>query len=846
MTDETPVPACPSCGAPLIGASTCAGCGLRLTGPEAGRLWQIDVALGDLERRRVELLQERGPLLAALRPGAAPLDASLLGRAGSLAPTPTPTAALAPMPGTGPGPWVAPVGPPSVPAASRPVQEWTPQRVQNTLLALGALLLTLAGVVFAAVTYDRLGAGGRATILVALTALAGLAVPRLKGRGLDATAEAVTAVTLALAALDAYGLRTLGLAGSSPASVYAAGSAAVLALAAGLYASAVPVRLPRFAAVVLAHLPVPLLLAHADASPGAAGLAFALLAGADVTAWALLRPAPAGSRLRDVRFAATAIGFGTAWIAALASAFGGFVDGSTPGELGLVVLAAVSAGAAFASGPGPTRVIASALPAPLLATAAYAAAAERLTDAQQPLVLAAVALAAVQTAGLLSRPWRTGPVTGAAGVALAALATQAEAVGQAVVLPLGWLGEPWTRLSVRDARHALSPDRAWDGTVVTLVVLLAAAIVAAGAGLALHRMRMAAVPTAALVVVAAVVLPLGFATSYPLAIVLLLAVITGLLTGAAVAGREDVSVAAMATGSAVAVLAAVWATADRSTTLLALPLLAVLFAVTALRRPEATGLAGLAGGAFLAAAGADRGLAADQVGALLLLAPALLVGLGFVLDGLRRNAAEAAAVLLAATCVVLAHHDPGWLSWTLAVLGLLALAEALHPDRRRVAAAGALLLSASSWVRLADAQVHAPEPYVMPLAVVALILGWLRVRREPATRSFPAYGPGLSLLLVPSLLASFDDDGSTRAVLLLLAALLVLLVGASQRRQAPIVVGGGVLALDALHLLGPYAAALPRWMSLGAVGLLLVGVGATYEQRRRDLSRLRQQFDSLT
>lgn len=159
--------------------------------------------------------------------------------------------------------------------------------------------------------------------------------------------------------------------------------------------------------------------------------------------------------------------------------------------------------------------------------------------------------------------------------------------------------------------------------------------------------------------------------------------------------------------------------------------------------------------------------------------------------------------------------------------------------------AGGLLLSASSWVRLADAGVDAPEPYVLPLAAVALILGHLRSCAVPGTRSWAAYGPGLSLLLLPSLVASFDDDTLQRPLLLGLAALGVLLAGAYFRLQAPLCLGGAVLAVDALQLLAPYAAALPRWMSLGAVGVLLVAIGATYEQRRRDVARLRSGYDAL-
>ncbi len=53
-----------------------------------------------------------------------------------------------------------------------------------------------------------------------------------------------------------------------------------------------------------------------------------------------------------------------------------------------------------------------------------------------------------------------------------------------------------------------------------------------------------------------------------------------------------------------------------------------------------------------------------------------------------------------------------------------------------------------------------------------------------------------------------------------------------------------MLAVDALHLLTPYAAALPRWVSLGAAGLLLLVLGATYELRRAELERLRRRVRS--
>jgi hypothetical protein len=201
--------------------------------------------------------------------------------------------------------------------------------------------------------------------------------------------------------------------------------------------------------------------------------------------------------------------------------------------------------------------------------------------------------------------------------------------------------------------------------------------------------------------------------------------------------------------------------------------------------------------------------------------------------------------VLGAVAVALAAGDPGWLSWTLAGTGVLAFAAALQADRRALAPAGALLLTASSWVRLLDAGVGAPEPYVLPLAALALVLGHLRLRRDDAVRSQAAYGPGLALLLGPSVLAALGEDGLARPLLVGALALGVLLVGARARLQAPLVAGGTALALLALDLLAPYAAAVPRWTALGAAGTLLVVVGATFEQRRRELAGLRERVAAL-
>jgi hypothetical protein len=63
------------------------------------------------------------------------------------------------------------------------------------------------------------------------------------------------------------------------------------------------------------------------------------------------------------------------------------------------------------------------------------------------------------------------------------------------------------------------------------------------------------------------------------------------------------------------------------------------------------------------------------------------------------------------------------------------------------------------------------------------------------------------------------------------------------------VAGGTVLAVHALAQLGPWVvrtmAGQPRWVTLGIVGIVLLGLGATYERRLRELRSLRTRLDAL-
>ncbi|MGX1953311.1 SCO7613 C-terminal domain-containing membrane protein [Streptomyces anulatus] len=279
--------------------------------------------------------------------------------------------------------------------------------------------------------------------------------------------------------------------------------------------------------------------------------------------------------------------------------------------------------------------------------------------------------------------------------------------------------------------------------------------------------------------------------------------------------------------------------------------LAVLFAGAAVRVgaevPRAVlAVASVVWGTVLTGfAGRSLDLAPHEAAPLVLLVPALTVLLG---ARLRRNPValpvELTGALGALVAVGLAVSDAPFLALVLALCGVLAAGAAVRPERRPVAAyLAAALFVLATWVRLAASEVSFPEAYTLPVTVPALVVGVLRRRRDPEASSWTAYGPGLAATLLPSLAVAWTDTDWLRPLLLGVAALVITLLGARYRLQALLVLGGVVLALDGLHELAPYVAqvagALPRWLPPALAGLLLLVVGATYEQRLRDARRLK-------
>ena len=181
----------------------------------------------------------------------------------------------------------------------------------------------------------------------------------------------------------------------------------------------------------------------------------------------------------------------------------------------------------------------------------------------------------------------------------------------------------------------------------------------------------------------------------------------------------------------------------------------------------------------------------------------------------------------------------------LTILGsAVAVAAILNRDREEAAWIGVALLGVATALRVVD-EVRAPEVYTLPAAAVLLGAGWWRLRAEPAVGSARALSSGLTLALVPSLLLALDEPLSLRGALVGVGGLIALFIGIWRLWAAPFVAGALTTAVLAVRHVGPGVDGLPRWISLGSLGVLLLLVGVTWEQRRRDVQGAGRYLASL-
>jgi len=141
------------------------------------------------------------------------------------------------------------------------------------------------------------------------------------------------------------------------------------------------------------------------------------------------------------------------------------------------------------------------------------------------------------------------------------------------------------------------------------------------------------------------------------------------------------------------------------------------------------------------------------------------------------------------------------------------------------------------------------EVWTVPASLVLVAAGLQVMARRPALGSSGPLSPGLVLLLAPSVLAVLDGQPLWRVAWVSVAGAAVLVVGVLRRLRGPVLVGATVLAVHAVAQLGPWVvrtvADMPRWLSLAIVGVVVLGLGTTYERRLRELKAVRLSLSGL-
>jgi hypothetical protein len=838
----SPIP-CPACSRFLPESPTsCPGCHLPLTGPNAQRLWQVDQTLATLQR-------ERTALIAALRAGevsTAPIAAHTFATTPGSAADAAPRAAEA-MTGQG----LQETAPPAEPqrAATVARRTWT---TQQTLLAIGVLLVLVAGSIALAIAWFLIGIVGQLLVMAGFTAAATAASLVLSRRRLPSSAEALALVSGGLLLLDVAAARRFGLAGLD--SVDGRTYTAVTGLLAAVLLAVLHRTDRRIAGFALLSLTAASLgwagiVAFASNASATAALA---LAGAVLfgvlhlvvpASFGLTRRAATGPAGGWTAFSAVAAAVGalSAGLDALSRPTGPRVDGPVVDQLQADGLASVAllATLAVAGALLVRRVVA------VRAARLGSRSAVRVDWTRRPLagdwralgVVAVVATVSGPTA-ILGLALQLGAFWSAGLSVVAAVVATWLAVARARTTSLG---VAWVEAQAGAVLGVLVFVCAVEGSrPATTIALTATALVAATAAVHRQAWRAAASAVGAVATVGAAALSGSMFTDAA-------SVLAAAGTGAAVVAiallrRAEPEEAPLAVvghltlfGALAAALAASLADAVVITVLV---LVALTGAATAVLRAHLRALAtGTTAVASVWALWLAGGLVGPRSQWVVLAAAAF--GLAALAQWRRQRTEElvlgSVAVLVATTAVVVAMERswPHAASVAAAAYGLVAVGYAALPHRRVVVTLGVVALTAAVWLELWDAEVTTLEAWTLPLAGLLLAAG-LWSHRELGDRSWLTAGPGLAVALVPSALFTMVDDGLARPLVTVVAAVAVLVLGALRRWQALVVLGATTAAAVALTQLLPYAVLLPRYLTLGTLGIALLAIGARYEQRRAD------------
>ncbi|WP_420713364.1 SCO7613 C-terminal domain-containing membrane protein, partial [Streptomyces sp. NRRL WC-3549] len=349
-------------------------------------------------------------------------------------------------------------------------------------------------------------------------------------------------------------------------------------------------------------------------------------------------------------------------------------------------------------------------------------------------LLCGAALSAVVRLRAVPRPVVRGVLGASFAVTGAAVLVVLPAVAAALLGPASLVAEVWSGAPT-GVRGAVGPSVRWpDAGAVPVVLLLVAALLGA---VYAARGRSGGPLTGWWTAAGSGALGLGWAAAvvllpvadapYAVAVAVELLLVAGLSAVAVCRAPDGPAWTALGCAAAGAVSAGLLALAAEPATYVVFGTLGAVFAGAAARSRVAAVRSASAVASVLCAtvvagaAGASPGWGAPRAAVVVMVVPAVTVGLGL---GWRARAftpsLEAAGAFAALVAVVLSLPDAPYLALVLGLCGVLAAATAVRPERRPGAgylASGLFVVAA--WVRLGASGVVDPEAYTLPVSAVA-------------------------------------------------------------------------------------------------------------------------------
>lgn len=192
-------------------------------------------------------------------------------------------------------------------------------------------------------------------------------------------------------------------------------------------------------------------------------------------------------------------------------------------------------------------------------------------------------------------------------------------------------------------------------------------------------------------------------------------------------------------------------------------------------------------------------------------------------------------------------------SAALIVLLAAAYAAAQLRDREPFTRTVGWVAFAGAVVAAADAiRVGAIDPVEWATAIVGLaliVVGSIRLRANASRGSWPSLAPGILVLVLPSLFATFSDAPVWRLVALGAVCVALIVIGALARLQAPLVIGAVVVLVHAIRTFAPQIVAvyqLTEWWVWAVIGgAIILFVAVTLERRVRDLRAVGARVSAL-